>query len=129
MIPDREYFVTKGVSIRLEGKSERIRQNIPVKPNRKYRISYFVRTEDLKPGLMPMVRLGGKGKAGTTYLTGTYLDYIRGTTPWMRYENVLTTPAEGMGKSFPPHLEFNIGKSSGKCWIDHVELYEIDEQN
>jgi len=125
LIPDREYFVTKGVSIRLEGKSERIRQNIPVKPNRKYRISYFVRTEDLKPGLMPMVRLGGKGKAGTIYLTGTYLDYIRGTTPWMRYEYVLTTPAEGMGKSFPPHLEFNIGKSTGKCWIDHVELYEV----
>jgi len=24
-------------------------------------------------------------------------------------------------------VEFTIGKSTGKCWIDHVELYDLDE--
>jgi len=127
LIQDREYFITKGASLRLEGKSARARQSIPVKPKRKYRISFFVRTENLKPGLMPMVRLGGKGKAGTIYLTGTYLDFIRGTTLWTRHEYILTTPDQELGQNFPPHLEFTIGTSTGKCWIDHVEMTEIPE--
>jgi len=122
---DNEYFVTKGVSLLLEGECNRIRQNIAVEPNRKYKLSFFYRTEDLSPGLCPLIRLGVNG--GTFYVLGTYLDFIKGTQPWTRYEYILTVPAR-IAEKHPPHLEFSIRKSTGKCWIDHVELLELKDK-
>ena len=116
---DKEVFVTKGVSLRLEPGSFMVRQNIPVEPDKQYRLSFFVRTENLAPGLRILIRTGT-----TFYVLGNFRDYIRGTVNWYRVEKIFRTPKQ-FGKDFRPFLEFNIGKSIGKCWIDHVELYEV----
>jgi len=123
LIPDREFFVTGGVSLRLEGASNRVRQTLPVKPDKQYKLSFFVRAEKLTPGLRIMIRYGGN-PTPSIYVLGDYRDYIRGTVNWFRVEKIFHTPKE-FGKHYPPHIEFFIGKSTGKCWIDHVELVEV----
>ena len=121
---DHEIFLTAGSSLCLEEKSNFVRQNIPVEPGHQYRLSFYIRTENLAPGMRAMVRFGGE-PGGSFYVLGNYLDYIRGTTPWQRIEKVFTAPGR-FGTDYQPHLEFAVGrKSSGKCWIDHVELCEI----
>ena len=103
---DPEHFVTKGVSVRLDQESPAIRQTVPIRPGRKYRVSFFVKTEALQPGLRGMVRFGG-GPARSIYLLGDYRDYIRGTADWYRVEKIFTAPAE-FGGEYEPHIEFFI---------------------
>ena len=85
-----------------------VRQNIPVEPDKQYRLSFFVRTENLAPGLRILIRTGT-----TFYVLGNFRDYIRGTVNWYRVEKIFRTPKQ-FGKDFRPFLEFNIGKSIGK---------------
>lgn len=94
-------------------------QNIPIEPDKQYRLSFFVRTEKLTPGLQVYIRTGS-----TFHVLGTWRDYIRNTVDWYRVEKVFRTPKQ-FQKGFRPFLEFNIRKSTGKCWIDHVELVEV----
>ena len=122
---DHEYFITNGSSLRLEPGSSAARQNIPVQPGRQYKLSFFVRTEKLDPGLRVIVRYGGD-PAPPLYILGDYRDYIRDTVDWYRVEKIFRAP-ERFGREYAPHIEFFIGKSTGKCWIDHVELHEIAE--
>ena len=120
---DKEIFVTKGASLRLESGCEAVRQTIPVEPDKQYKLSFSVRTEDLTPGLRIMIRFGGS-PAPSLYTLGDYRDYIRGTADWQKVEKTFRTPKE-FGTQYKPHIEFFIGKSTGKCWIDHVELVEV----
>ena len=123
LVTDHEYFITKGVSVRLEPGCTAIRQSLGLEPDKKYKASFFVRTEKLNPGLRIMIRYGGN-PAPSLYILGDYRDYIRDTVNWYRVEKTFRTPRE-FGKQYPPHIEFFIGKSTGKCWIDHVELVEV----
>ncbi|MBQ7208670.1 MAG: DUF4838 domain-containing protein [Lentisphaeria bacterium] len=120
---DHEIFMTRGVSVRLEPDCPAIRQTIPVEPDRQYKISFFVRTENLTPGLRIMIRYGGD-PAPSLYVLGDYRDYIRDTVNWYRVEKIFRTP-KTFGTQYKPHLEFFIGSSTGKCWIDHVEIVEV----
>ena len=120
---DKEIFKTKSASLRLETGCSAVRQTLPVEPDKQYKISFFVRTEDLTPGLRIMIRYGGK-PAPSFYVLGDYRDYIRGTADWQRVEKIFRTPKE-FGTQYKPHIEFFIGNSTGKCWIDHVELVEV----
>ena len=86
-------------------------------------MSFFVRTEKLDPGLRVIVRYGGD-PAPPLYILGDYRDYIRDTVDWYRVEKIFRAP-ERFGREYAPHIEFFIGKSTGKCWIDHVELREV----
>ena len=119
IVADHEIFVTKGSSLRLEPGSSIVRQVISVKPDTQYKVSFFVRTEKLEPGLRVLLRTGT-----TQYLLGSGKDYISDTVDWYRVERSVHTP-KTFQENYKPVLEFNIGKSSGKCWIDHVELIEI----
>jgi hypothetical protein len=123
IVQDKEFFVTKGVSLRLEPGSNIVRQTIPVQPDTQYKVSFFVRTENLIPGLRILIRYGGD-PAPPLYVLGDYKDYIRDTVNWYRIEKTFRTPKQ-FGTRFKPFLEFSIGKSTGKCWIDHVELVEV----
>lgn len=120
---DKEIFKTKGASLRLESGCDAVRQTIPVEPDRQYMISFSVKTEELTPGLRIMIRYGGK-PAPSFYVLGDYRDYIHGTVDWKKVEKTFRTPKE-FGTQYKPHIEFFIGKSTGKCWIDHVELVEV----
>ena len=120
---DHEIFLTQGAALRLEKGCTVVRQNIPIEPDKQYKLSFFVRTENLIPGLRIMIRYGGQSAPGL-YVLGDYRDYIRDTVDWYRVEKTFRTPKK-FGKQYPPHIEFSIGRSTGKCWIDHVELIKI----
>ena len=128
LLQDHEIFVTGGSSLRLEKPSRSIRQNVPFKPNCRYKLSFFVRTEKLtSPGLKVIVRLGGEIPERTVYVMGNWKDGFSGTSPWTRLEYTFkTTPS--FGQKFAPHLDFDIRESEGVCWIDHVELVELKEE-
>ena len=128
LLLDRETFVTGGSALRLEGPSRSIRQNIAFKPNCRYKLSFFVRTEKLTaPGLKVIVRLGGEIPERTLYVMGDWKAGFSGTSPWTRLEYTFkTTPS--FGRKFAPHFDFDIRNSKGICWIDHVELVELKEK-
>lgn len=124
---DTQIFVTSGASLRLEGDGYWLRQNIKnLKPSTEYRISFFVRSEALSiPGMRVIMRFGDGTTDTTQYLLGSWKDTIRGDMPWTRIERTFKSPAV-FGTRFPPHLEFRTGAgSAGKCYIDHVELFEV----
>ena len=56
-------------------------------------------------------------------MLGNYKDYIRGTVNWHRVEKHFTAP-KVFGKRHGIFLDFFVGKSKGRCWLDHVELRE-----
>ena len=121
---DKKVFLTKGASVCLDKKHTSLIQTLPMKPDTKYSISFYVKTQNAKPGLRALVRFGST-KAGGVYVFGTYLSYIRGNTTWHRVERVFKTPKE-FGKQYNPRLDlFVSNKEAGKCWIDHVELVEV----
>ena len=125
IVQDRDFFITKGVSLRLEPGSNIVRQYLKMLPGKLYKVSFFVRTEKLTPGLRVIFRFGGD-PAQPIYVLGNYKDYIRDTVAWYRIERTFRAPKKfGKIPGHGPLIDFTIGKSTGKCWIDHVELYEV----
>ena len=125
IVQDRDFFITKGVSLRLEPGSNIVRQYLKMLPGKLYKVSFFVRTEKLTPGLRVIFRFGGD-PAQPIYVLGNYKDYIRDTVSWYRIERTFRAPKKfGKIPGHGPLIDFTIGKSTGKCWIDHVELYEV----
>ena len=97
-----------------------------IKPNTKYRLSYYVRTQDIQ----------GKGGVGA-YLSFVEKKYSRGlpsvritgTHPWHRLIFEFTTPPEmDMSKIEKPGIP-SIGLwawfAEGEVWFDQVELVEM----
>ena len=121
---DREEYLTNGVSLLLQEGSSGARQYLPLEPGKKYKLSFFVKTEELMPGLRALLRFGGDSTP-VIYALGDFRDYIRGTNQWYRVEKVFRAP-EKFGKRYQPFVEFFIGGSKGKGWVDHVELYKVD---
>ena len=120
---DTEVFLTRGASLRLEAKGNNALQTLPVVPGRKYRFSFYVKTENASPGLRGIIRFGG-APAQAVYVLGTYKDYIRGTNNWHRVDKVFTAP-KVFGKQHKPRVNLFVSdKEKGKVWIDHVELIE-----
>ncbi len=124
IVADKEIFMTKGASLRLEPGSTSVRQSVPFKPDCLYKLSFMARTENLTPGLRIIVRYGGD-PAPACYILGDYRDYIRDTTPWHRIEKQFRTPKQ-FGTQYAPFIQFFIGNSTGNAWVDHVELVEVE---
>jgi len=121
LLRDTQVFRFGGSSIRLEGgKCDRFSQFIKggLKPNTKYRFSYYLKLEDLsRPGLHVRVFEGNRH----VHVFPTVNP--KGTAPWHKLEFTFTS-----GKVAPTkagEVFFLIGKSTGKVWIDRVILEEI----
>ena len=120
---DNAFFIAKGASLLLEGSCNSVRQSIPVEPDKEYKLSFFIRTEKLTPGFRGIIRFGGD-PAPARYILGDYRDYIRDSVEWYRVEKTFRTPKQ-FGTQYKPFIDFFISKSTGKAWIDHVELVEM----
>lgn len=120
---DKTVFLTCGSSVRLEGKNYAVRQTLPLQPNRRYKLSFYLRTQDLTPGFKGIIRFGGQ-PAVPCHVFNDYRTSVSGTNYWIRVEKVFTSPAK-FGKNKPYIALFIPANSTGKCWIDHVELIEI----
>lgn len=122
---DKEIFLTQGSALLLTDQNNSIRQNLPLEPGKSYVLSFYIKTEDLSPGFRGIIRFGG-APAPARYILGDYRDYIRGTNNWFRVEKRFKAPGT-FGKKHPVMLDLFIGKSKGKCWIDHVKLVCTDQ--
>ncbi|MBO5724615.1 MAG: hypothetical protein J6S58_07290, partial [Lentisphaeria bacterium] len=91
-----------------------------MKPDTRYRLSYYLRTRDLK----------GRGGAGAflyfNKVKGKPFPQITelGTTPWHRLSFVFTTPAD-TGKGRTPILGLWIWNAEGEAWFDNICIEEL----
>ena len=130
---DEQVFRSAGKSVRLESLpgSELVRQFIPagvIKPNARYRFSYFVKLEDVKgkpgkaaAGFTTQIRFGGGGQS---WFRPTKQSF-QGTLNWQRLEYEFKAPADPCSKG-KAYIEFRISENAtGKAWVDNVEIVEI----
>ena len=123
---DKRIFITAGRSLRLENVTgKRINAAIPldgVKPDTRYRFSFFIRTEDIR--LLKKSSLGAgafiSANRGKFHVRG-FARYS-GTTPWIRECVEFTTP----------HLledRLTVGlwiwNAAGEAWFDDVRIEKI----
>lgn len=124
VLPENEVFVTAGTSLRLEQNTYYAMQTVPVKPGKRYKVSFYVRTENLYPGLRGTLLFGGS-PARNIPVFDHNRRILSGTNKWQRVVKYFRAP-EVFGTKYKPQITFLIGKkSSGRCWIDHVELTEL----
>ena len=129
---DTKYFRTEGVSIRLEDKKNDLVHRMPMlKPNTLYRLSFFVKQENIKP--LPSLkdpRWGGfhvrldDGNGVARYFP---TNRVYGSLPWTRWEHTYRTSNKPVGTKYIPYIHFTIGRCSGKVWVDQVEFVEVPE--
>ena len=126
---DEKIFRSHGVSLRLDGNTKRnavIHRVDELKPNTTYRLSFFIRQENVKllPGQKPQgggfyIRIDD-GNGTVRYFPGH--SYF-GSIPWTRWEYTFTTgPKKGPRR---PYHHYILRNATGKVWIDHAELVEL----
>lgn len=128
---DEKVFRTAGVSIRLEGNSKRnaILHRVEfLKPNTTYRMSFFIRQENVKllPGKGPQgggfyIRIDD-GNGVVRYFPG---HSFFGSIPWTRWEYTFKTGPKKIGTTNKAYHHYILRNASGKVWLDHMELVEL----
>ena len=95
----------------------------PFKPNTTYRLSYFLKLENLSiPGLYVRI-FEGNGKVHTLPRV-----FPKGTIPWHKLSFTFKT-CDAPVKT-KPNLFFLLSKKcTGTVWIDRVEIVEVDDKN
>ena len=129
---DTKIFRTAGVSLRLEGhRSGMEHRTLTLKPNTTYRLSFFVRQENVKlnKGAGPMssgffVRIDDGNNVVRNFPRRAFF----GSIPWTRWEYTYRTSAKKVGTTYRPYVHFVLRNCSGKVWVDHVELVEVPDQ-
>ena len=121
---DNRIFMTGGKSLHLKnvrGKRMSAGQKIPaLEPDTKYRLSYFIKTENLQsPGgagaFLYFTKVKGKAFPGTQ---------LAGTHPWHRLTFEFVTPPD-TGKDAVPVLGLWIWNAQGDAWFDDVRLEKV----
>ena len=124
---DTQHFVAGGTSARLNDANQvSISQNLKLKPNTDYVLTYYLRMQD--------VASGGPGSRFIVYVnegSGRHIilprkTAMRGTCPWTRFECHFSTSAD-VGKKSGQTISFQFIKMKGTAWIDHVELSEVQK--
>ena len=122
---DRSEFFTGGQSLKLatDGKVICVTQFIKgMKPATAYRLSYFIKMQDVKPlqalgGMYVQLKYGGKKWYPRIPLYGT--------SGWNKQYFEFTTPAEA---DPAPYIELRSLNATGTAWFDHVELVELSKK-
>jgi hypothetical protein len=119
-----EQFRTNGRSIILDQVSHTLLQYIPeVKPSTKYRLSFYVRTENVKPlkaGGGFTMRLGFMSNRSIRPLPGG----LAGSADWRRYVFDVTTP-DVLGDIKRASIVFYFKDATGRVLLDEVNLEEL----
>ena len=130
VVLDRRCFITGGRSIRIDADGSKnvvVGCDLPkIRPNRKYRLSFFLKTEGLT------------GKVGA----GAWIDFSRKRggskpfpkvritrdNPWQRLSFEFTAPEHTGDGGFVPSLGLWVWKAKGKAWFDVVRLEELPQE-
>ena len=124
---DDRIFISGGASLymkNVDGKRIAAGFKVPgMKPDTRYRLSYFIRTKDIK-----FKDKSGAGAYITFYDDTPGKGYPRvrltGTSPWHRLSFEFTT-SKDTGKNRTPVLGLWIWNVAGEVWFDNVELIEL----
>ena len=123
---DEKTFISGGRSLCLELDGS-VKGNVAagckipgLKPNKKYRLSYYLKTENL---------VGKSGAGAYIYFfksNGMPLPRVQisGTNPWHRVCVDFKTPAQ-TGSDYVPPLGLWIWNAKGKAWFDEVRIDEV----
>ena len=118
---DFDNFVSAPCSMLCSGDNPNAAQTIyrKILPGKKYRLSFFMKTEDVKLS-------GRSGGPCANFANNGNNWYPQrkplGTTPWIFYETVYTGKEQIKGN---PYLWMRILNGSGKVWFDDVRLEEL----
>ncbi len=120
---DTTQFITPPSAIKLEGKNVTLVQYLPkLKPNTKYRLSYYVKVENIKPFKNPggvCVNLwDDKNNWFPRY------NYLTGTTGWIFQSHVFTT-GKNTNVNTKSYIRLRIMFAEGTVWFDEVKLEEL----
>ena len=126
-VHDERCFISGGRSLRIDADGTRngaVSCAVPaMKPGKKYRLSFFVKTEGVKGsiGAGAWIYFFNEGRSGTP------LPKVRltGTNPWHRLSFEFTAPPETGKEGVPATLGLWIWKAKGKVWYDEVRLEEL----
>ena len=123
---DTRTFISGGRSLRMEldgsvkGNANAGCRLPGLKPNKKYRISYYLKTKDLT---------GTVGAGAWIYFSKAHAaalprNRVLGTNPWHRVSVEFTTPAD-TGRDYVPPLGLWVWNARGTAWFDEVRIDEV----
>ena len=123
---DKSTFISGGHSLRMEidgtgkGNANAGCRMPGLKPNTRYRISYYLKTKDLvgKTGAGTWIYFSKTGSAALPR------NRILGTNPWHRVCVEFKTPAS-TGKDYVPPLGLWVWNAKGTAWFDEIRIDEI----
>ncbi len=125
--PDRKVFLTGGQSMRLESHgnhSTSIWQNLPnLKPNTRYRITFYVKLENVVPHGSGGVISTCFDEVNRWYPAGP----LTGTMPWTKQCNEIVT-GPGTNQKYTSYFNVTLRNASGKAWVDHIRIHELGEK-
>ena len=127
-VRDTQVFRTAGVSMRFEGKRNALVHKVPLKPDTRYRLSFFLKMDNVK--LLPGFRVTNGGfylridEGGKAHYFPKQPCY--GSTQWIYMEHIWRT-GKSVGAAYAPYIHFTLRNVSGKARVDHVELTPLDE--
>lgn len=121
---DKQIFLSGGQSMRLESKgnySTSMWQNLPqLKPNTRYRITFYVKLENVVPHGAGGVISTCFDQVNRWYPAGP----LTGTMPWTKQCNEIVTGPE-TNRKYPSYFNITLRNASGRAWVDHIRIYEI----
>ena len=123
---DKTTFISGGHSLRMEldgtskSNANAVLRMPGLKPNTRYRISYYLKTQDL---------VGKIGAGSWIYFSNANAaplprNRILGTNPWHRVCVEFKTPAD-TGKDYVPPLGLWVWNAKGTAWFDEVRIDEV----
>ncbi len=122
---DSNTFISGSRSLRLdsEGGSVALRQNLPsLKPDTKYKISFFVRLEKVeKKGRFSGVCLNIMDDKNLWFPS----TFLLGTIPWTYQEAEFTSGANSNDPSHQSYVLLYLMGAAGTAWFDQISLLEI----
>ena len=99
-----------------------------LKPDTTYRLSFFIRQENVKllPGKRPQasgfyIRIDD-GNGVVRYFPSPT---VFGSGPWSRWEYTFTTSSKKPGTGSKPYHHYVLRNVTGKVWLDNMELVEL----
>ena len=121
---DNQYFRTCGASLIMDARRNTLSQwGLNLKPATKYRLSFYVKLEDVKPqkasgGLT--LRIGFTSNRSIWPLNRP----LHGTADWRRYVFDVTTPKD-VGDPKREAIVFSFRDAAGRALLDGISLTEL----
>lgn len=125
IVADTTIFYSGKAALRITGfKSDdrgTVGQRVTVEPGRTYRISFWIKTEDVKN---PKAQLRIQFRNAKNELTrdALILGQLEGTNDWMLFEETVLLPEGTTVLLVEPFLD----SSNGSVWFDDIEIIQVE---